>query len=69
MVPSSTSSTPRGWRHQVFITNSAGADIVYLEARHRGHAHVEDRIKQGQGHRAVATCPSATSPTTPAGSS
>ena len=36
---------PDGWRHQVFITNSADADIVYLEARHRGHARVEDRIK------------------------
>jgi Transposase DDE domain group 1 len=36
---------PEGWRHQVFITNSADADIVYLEARHRGHARVEDRIK------------------------
>ncbi len=34
-----------GWRHQVFITNSADADIVYLEVRHRRHAHVEDRIK------------------------
>jgi hypothetical protein len=36
---------PEGWRHQVFITNSQDPDIVYLEARHRGHAHVEDRIK------------------------
>ena len=36
---------PEGWRHQVFITNSADQDIVYLEARHRCHAHVEDRIK------------------------
>jgi Transposase DDE domain group 1 len=36
---------PDGWRHQVFITNSADADIIYLEARHRGHARVEDRIK------------------------
>ena len=36
---------PDGWRHQVFITNTAGDDIVYLEVRHRGHAHVEDRIK------------------------
>lgn len=34
-----------GWRHQVFITNSADDDIVYLEVRHRRHAHVEDRIK------------------------
>ncbi len=36
---------PGGWRHQVFITNSSDADIVFLEARHRGHARVEDRIK------------------------
>jgi hypothetical protein len=39
---------PAGWRHQVFITNSADADIVYLEARHRGHARVEDRIKKAK---------------------
>ena len=39
---------PEGWRHQVFITNSADADIVYLEARHRCHAHVEDRIKDAK---------------------
>jgi hypothetical protein len=37
---------PGGWRHQVFITNSTDPDIVYLEARHRCHAHVEDRIKE-----------------------
>jgi hypothetical protein len=36
---------PGGWRHQVFITNSADPDITYLEARHRGHARVEDRIR------------------------
>jgi hypothetical protein len=36
---------PEGWRHQVFITNSVDDDIIYLEVRHRGHAHVEDRIK------------------------
>lgn len=43
---------PEGWRHQVFITNSADTDIVYLEARHRGHARVEDRIKTeiGRAH-------------------
>jgi hypothetical protein len=39
---------PDGWRHQVFITNSADPDIVYLEARHRGHAHVEDHIKEAK---------------------
>lgn len=36
---------PNGWRHQVFITNSPDADITYLEARHRGHARIEDRIR------------------------
>ncbi len=36
---------PGGWRHQVFITNSVDADIAYLEARHRGHARIEDRIR------------------------
>jgi len=36
---------PDGWRHQVFITNSSDADITYLEARHRGHARIEDRIR------------------------
>ncbi len=36
---------PAGWRHQVFITNSTDTDVTYLEARHRGHARVEDRIR------------------------
>jgi hypothetical protein len=36
---------PNGWRHQVFMTNSTDPDITYLEARHRGHARVEDRIR------------------------
>jgi len=36
---------PAGWRHQVFITNSSDTDITYLEARHRGHARIEDRIR------------------------
>jgi hypothetical protein len=36
---------PDGWRHQVFITNTTYTDITYLEARHRGHARVEDRIR------------------------
>lgn len=39
---------PDGWRYQCFITNSAEEDIVYLEARHRGHARVEDHIKQAK---------------------
>jgi hypothetical protein len=39
---------PDGWRHQVFITTSVDDDIVYLEVRHRGHARVEDRIKNSK---------------------
>jgi hypothetical protein len=36
---------PGGWRHQVFMTNSTDTDLTYLEARHRGHARIEDRIR------------------------
>ena len=34
-----------GHRFQVFITNQPDPDPVRLEARHRPHAHVEDRIR------------------------
>jgi hypothetical protein len=34
-----------GHRFQCFITDQAEADIAALEATHRQHAHVEDRIK------------------------
>lgn len=37
-----------GYRFQVFITDQDDADIAYLEARHRGHARVEDRIRCGK---------------------
>ncbi len=40
-----TFSDVNGFRFQVFITNQADDDIAYLEARHRGHARVEDRIR------------------------
>jgi hypothetical protein len=36
---------PDGWRYQVFICDSTDPDISYLEARQRGHARVEDRIR------------------------
>ena len=39
--------TEEGWRHQCFITNSQG-DIATLELRHRGHARVEDRIRDAK---------------------
>ena len=34
-----------GHRFQVFITDSSDPNLAYLEARHRGHARVEDRIR------------------------
>jgi hypothetical protein len=34
-----------GFRHTCFITNTKGSDIATLELRHRGHARVEDRIR------------------------
>jgi hypothetical protein len=36
--------TSEGFRHQCFLTNSAG-EAAALELRHRGHARVEDRIR------------------------
>jgi hypothetical protein len=40
-----TFTDPHGHRFQVFITNQPDPDIVALEARHRAHARVEDRIR------------------------
>ncbi len=37
-----------GYRFQVFITDQTGDDIVKLEARHRGRARVENRIRCGK---------------------
>jgi hypothetical protein len=37
--------TSAGFRHTCFITNTEGEDIDALELRHRGHARVEDRIR------------------------
>ncbi len=34
-----------GHRFQCFMCDSTDTDIAYLEARHRGHARVEDRIR------------------------
>jgi hypothetical protein len=42
---------PNGLRHQALITNSQDSDIAYLEARHRLHARVEDRIKEAKEWR------------------
>jgi hypothetical protein len=42
--------TVEGWRHQVMATDTpvGGASMQYLEARHRAHARVEDRIRTGK---------------------
>jgi len=37
--------TAEGWRHTCFITNTAAGDLAALEVRHRGHARVEDRVR------------------------
>jgi hypothetical protein len=34
-----------GWRYQTFATNTASGALQLLEARHRAHARVEDRIR------------------------
>jgi hypothetical protein len=37
-----------GHRFQAILTDQVDRDIAYLEARHRGHARVEDRIRTGK---------------------
>jgi len=43
-----TFTDPDGHRFQVFITNQQDPDPARLEARHRPHARVEDRIRCGK---------------------
>ena len=37
-----------GYRYQVFATNTAIGQLAFLDARHRAHARVEDRIRTGK---------------------
>jgi hypothetical protein len=37
-----------GWRLAVFLTDQGGDDVPHLDLDHRGHARVEDRIRQGK---------------------
>ncbi|MFE7422800.1 hypothetical protein [Rhodococcus sp. NPDC057529] len=37
-----------GWRYELFATNTEGGDTAWLDARHRKHARVEDRIRCGK---------------------
>jgi hypothetical protein len=34
-----------GWRYQAFVTNTTTGQVGFLEARHRAHVRVEDRIR------------------------
>jgi hypothetical protein len=37
-----------GWRYQAFLTNTPVGQLAFLEARHRAHARVEDRIRHAK---------------------
>ncbi|MBC7307623.1 MAG: transposase, partial [Dietzia sp.] len=37
-----------GWRYQAFATNTTLGALQFLEARHRAHARVEDRIRHAK---------------------
>ena len=40
-----------GWRYQAVATNTpvaTGGQVAFLEARHRAHARVEDRIRHAK---------------------
>ena len=37
-----------GWRYRCFVTNTPTGQLGWLEARHRAHARVEDRIRCGK---------------------
>ncbi len=37
-----------GWRYQAFVTNTRTGQLAFLEARHRAHARVEDRIRHAK---------------------
>jgi hypothetical protein len=37
-----------GWRYQALVTNTKAGQLAFLEARHRAHARVEDRIRHAK---------------------
>jgi len=41
----SLSEEADGWRYQAFVTNTPIGQLGFLEARHRAHARVEDKIR------------------------
>ncbi len=57
-----------GWRYQAFATNTRTGQLGFLEARHRGHARVEDRIRIAKASPAWAAFPRGSPPSTRCGS-
>jgi len=45
-----------GWRYQAFVTNTSTGQLAFLEARHRAHARVEDRIRHAKDS-GLGRCP------------
>ena len=37
-----------GWRYTCFATDTRAGQLAFLDARHRAHARVEDRIRTGK---------------------
>jgi hypothetical protein len=46
-----------GWRYTALATDTRAGQHAWLDARHRAHARVEDRIRTGPRHR-PGTAPS-----------
>ncbi len=57
-----------GWRYQAVATNTPTGQLGFLEARHRAHARVEDRIRHAKG-TGLGRFPSREYPSTKSGSS
>jgi hypothetical protein len=57
-----------GWRYQAVATNTTMGQLAFLEARHRAHARVEDRIRHAKD-TGLAGSPHGTTPSTRSGSS
>ena len=56
-----------GWRYQAFVTNTKTGQLAFLEARHRAHARVEDRIRHAKD-TGLGGSPRGSSPSTRPGS-
>jgi hypothetical protein len=52
-----------GHRFTAFLTDQPDADIAILDARHRAHARVEDRIRCARKRSLTTRMPTPTSPT------